>query len=147
MTRPVRGYVILPLIDALREAEEFLLQFPVLYPKEAVIRNAIRGCATYQLSWFDAHLWSCAEHYGLSEIITEDLQHDRVYGTVRAVEPVRRESKGWTKTGVTLIQIESFVPRCPRGRTAVCKDGSCNSPQGGYMLMRLDSRPCAPRDQ
>jgi predicted nucleic acid-binding protein len=39
------------------------------------------------MSWFDAHLWSYAEHYGLAEIITEDLQHDRLYGTVRVVNP------------------------------------------------------------
>jgi predicted nucleic acid-binding protein len=87
VTKPIRGYVSLPLTDALREAEELLLQFTVLYPNETIVRNAIRGCAAYQLSWFDAHLWSYAEHYGLAEIITEDLQHDRLYGTVRAVNP------------------------------------------------------------
>ena len=47
----------------------------------------VRGCAAYQLNWFDAHLWSYAEHYSLSEILTEDLQHDRLYGTLRAVNP------------------------------------------------------------
>lgn len=87
VTRPIRGHVILRQPDALREAEEFLKQFTVLYPNEAVLRNAIRGCAAYQLSWFDAHLWSYAEHYGLAEILTEDLQHDRLYGTVRVVNP------------------------------------------------------------
>ena len=87
VTRPIRGHVILELSDALREAEEFLKQFPVLYPNEAIVRNAIRGCAAYQLNWFDAHLWSYAEHYGLEEILTEDLQHDRLYGTVRVVNP------------------------------------------------------------
>lgn len=87
VTRPVRGQVILPVAEAIREAEEFLLQFTVLYPNEAIVRLAIRGCAAYQLSWFDAHLWAYAEHYGLPEILTEDLQHDRHYGTVRAVNP------------------------------------------------------------
>jgi predicted nucleic acid-binding protein len=87
VTRPMRGYSILKLTEALREGEEFLKQFTVLYPNEAVLRNAIRGCAAYQLSWFDAHLWSYAEHYGLPEIITEDLQHDRLYGSVRVVNP------------------------------------------------------------
>jgi predicted nucleic acid-binding protein len=86
-TRPIRGHIILKQVDALREAEEFLKQFSVLYPNEAIVRNAIRGCAAYQLSWFDAHLWSYAEHYGLQEILTEDLQHDRIYGAVRAVNP------------------------------------------------------------
>ncbi|MBZ5608312.1 MAG: PIN domain-containing protein [Acidobacteriia bacterium] len=87
VTRPIRGYIILQQADALREAEEFLKQFTVLYPNEALLRDAMRGCAAYQLNWFDAHLWSYAEHYGLSEILTEDLQHDRLYGTVRVVNP------------------------------------------------------------
>ena len=87
VTRPIRGHVILKQTDALREAEELLKQFTVLYPNEAILHEALRGCAAYQLSWFDAHLWSYAEHYGLQEILTEDLQHDRLYGTVRAVNP------------------------------------------------------------
>lgn len=87
VTRPIRGHTILKQVEALREAEEFLKQFTVLYPNEAIVRNAIRGCAAYQLSWFDSHLWSYAEHYGLPEIISEDFQHDRLYGTVRVVNP------------------------------------------------------------
>ena len=87
VTRPIRGHIILEQADALREAEELLKQFPVLYPNEAILRQAMRGCAAYQLNWFNAHLWAYAEHYGLSEIWTEDLQHDRLYGTVRVVNP------------------------------------------------------------
>jgi len=87
VTRPIRGHAILKLPDALREAEEFLKQFTVLYPNEAILREAVRGCAAYQLSWFDAHLWAYAEHYGLPVILSEDLQHDRLYGTVRVVNP------------------------------------------------------------
>lgn len=86
-TRPIRGHMILTHGDALREAEEFLKQFTVLYPNEAILRNAVRGCAAYQLNWFDAHLWAYAEHYGLPEILSEDFQHDRHYGTVRVVNP------------------------------------------------------------
>lgn len=51
------------------------------------VREAARGCAAYQLNWFDAHMWAYAEHYGLAEILTEDFQHDRLYGSVRAVNP------------------------------------------------------------
>ena len=87
VTRTIRGHVILEQTEALREAEEFLKQFTVLYPNEAMLRHALRGCAAYQMSWFDAHIWSYAEHYGLSEILTEDLQHGRLYGTVRVVNP------------------------------------------------------------
>jgi predicted nucleic acid-binding protein len=90
VTRPIRGHVILQQAEALREAEEFLKQFTVLYPNEAILRNAVRGCAAYQLSWFDAHLWSYAEYYGLPVILSEDLQSDRLYGTVRVVNPFAR---------------------------------------------------------
>ena len=85
--RPMQGHVILPLPEALREAEEFLKQFTVLYPNEAILRQALRGCAAYQLSWFDAHMWAYAEYYGLPELLTEDFEHDRLYGTVRVIDP------------------------------------------------------------
>ena len=78
---------LLSLEDARREAEEMLLQFTVLYPNEDVVRTAVRGAAAYQLSWFDAHMWAFAEVYGLDELFSEDFQHDRQYGSVRAVNP------------------------------------------------------------
>jgi predicted nucleic acid-binding protein len=90
VTRPMpSGEPILAAADARREAEELLAQFEVLYPNEAVVRTALRGAAAYQLGWFDAHLWAYAEHFGLEELWSEDFQHDRLYGTVRAVNPFR----------------------------------------------------------
>ena len=73
--------------EARRETEELLTQFEVLHPNEALVRTALRGAAAYQLSWFDAHLWAYAEHYGLAELISEDFEHDRLYGSVRARNP------------------------------------------------------------
>ena len=73
--------------EARREAEEMLAQYDVLYPTEAVLRLAIRGAATYQLSWFDANIWAYAEHFGLNEIITEDFEHRRLYGSVTVNNP------------------------------------------------------------
>lgn len=75
------------MADACREAEELLVQFPILYQNESVVRTALRGAATYQLSWFDAHLWAYAEHYGIAEIVSEDFQHGRLYGSVRIRNP------------------------------------------------------------
>jgi predicted nucleic acid-binding protein len=72
---------------ALREAEELFAQFVVLYPNEALVRTALRGASAYQLSWYDAHMWAYAEHYGLSELYSEDFEHDRLYGSVRVVNP------------------------------------------------------------
>lgn len=88
VTRPlVGGKPLLAPADARREAEEFLGQFEVLYPTDALVRLALRGAASYQLDWFDAHLWAYAEHYGLPELISEDFQPNRVYGTVRIRNP------------------------------------------------------------
>jgi len=84
---PAGRPALLSQADAVREAEELLAQFPVLYPTQDVFRLALRGMATYQLGWFDAHIWAYAEHFGLSELWTEDFQDGRLYGTVRAVNP------------------------------------------------------------
>ena len=78
---------LLPVGEAVREAEELLLQTEVLYPTEEVLRTALRGMASYQLSWFDAHIWASAEVFGLSELWSEDFQHGRIYGAVRIVNP------------------------------------------------------------
>jgi predicted nucleic acid-binding protein len=86
-TRGGRSAPILTAEEARREAEEMLLQFVVLYPNEEVVRLALLGAAAYQLQWFDANIWAYAEHYGLSEIYSEDFQHGRFYGTVRATDP------------------------------------------------------------
>jgi predicted nucleic acid-binding protein len=81
------GPPLLPAAEARREAEELLSVFGVLYPTDSVVRTALRGAAMYELSWFDAHMWAYAEVYGLSELWSEDFQHDRRYGTVRVVNP------------------------------------------------------------
>jgi predicted nucleic acid-binding protein len=78
---------ILDAADARRETEDLLSQFDVLYPNEDIVRTAIRGQATYQLSWFDANMWAYAEHYGLQEIVSEDFDSGRLYGKVRIRNP------------------------------------------------------------
>ncbi len=81
------GEPLLSRPEAYREAEQLLSEFVVLYPSEEVLLAAFRGAATYQLSWFDAHLWAYAEVYGVPEILSEDFQHGRLYGTVRVRDP------------------------------------------------------------
>ena len=73
--------------EATRQAELFMIEFEILYPTEQVVRTALRGMAAYHLAWFDAHLWAYAEHYGIPEILSEDFEHDRFYGTVRIRNP------------------------------------------------------------
>lgn len=73
--------------EARREAEDLLTLFTILYPTEPLVRLAIRGSATLQLGWFDAHLWAYAEHHGIPVLYSEDFQSGRIYGTVRVINP------------------------------------------------------------
>ncbi len=87
-TRPIgKGAPLLAPADARLEAEELLNQFEILYPNDAIVRLALRGAAAYQLSWFDAHLWAYAEYFGLSELVSEDFQDGRMYGSVLVRNP------------------------------------------------------------
>ena len=76
--------------EARHEAEELMTQFPILYPNAAIFRSALLGATAYRISWCDAHLWAYAEHYGLEEIVSEDFEHGRLYGSVRIRNPFRR---------------------------------------------------------
>jgi predicted nucleic acid-binding protein len=88
------GAPLLPLAEARLEAEDLMAQFRVLYPDREVLLTALRGTAIYGLSWFDAHLWAYAEVHGLSEILSEDFEHGRHYGKVRAVNPFLAAADG-----------------------------------------------------
>ena len=88
VSRPTSsGRPILPLMEPIvkrRDAE--------LSSRLCIRTRPVRWlCAAHgsQLGWFDAHLWAYAEHFGLAELWSEDFQHDRLYGTVRAVNPFR----------------------------------------------------------
>ena len=85
--RPKGAEPLLPLEEAIWEAEEILQTIEVLYPTEAILRTALRGMAAYRLSWFDAHLWACAETCGIPTLVSEDFQHGRRYGAVTVTNP------------------------------------------------------------
>lgn len=90
VTRPrktLEGGALLTQTEALLEAELLCLQLTVLYPSREVLSTAMRGATMYGLSWFDAQIWATAEVHGLDELLSEDFQHGRHYGSVRAVNP------------------------------------------------------------
>jgi len=81
------GQPILMPEQARFEAENFMMEFQIVYPDEAVLRTALQSVSAYGFSWFDAHLWAYAEVHGLSEIFSEDFEHGRYYGSVRVCDP------------------------------------------------------------
>ena len=95
VTRPLgqSGRSLLTRADALREAEELLSQFGILFPNDQLVRTAIRAVQTYQLGWLDAHIWAYAEHYALDELLTEDLSDGQLIGTVRVRNPFKTQAR------------------------------------------------------
>jgi predicted nucleic acid-binding protein len=92
VSRPmITGRPMLQLDEAHREAEELLSTFTILYPNEALVRTALRAAVAYRLEWFDAHLWAYADYYGLEELVSEDFEAGRLYGTVRIVNPFAKD--------------------------------------------------------
>jgi predicted nucleic acid-binding protein len=86
------GGSLLSVEEARREAEEILTEYTVLYPNDSIVRTALRGAAAYNLSWFDAQMWAYAEYYGLDDLLSEDFEHGRLYGSVRVINPFRGAS-------------------------------------------------------
>ena len=85
--RDRNGVQLLDDATATRETETLLAEFDVLYPTEDIIQAALSAAAVHQLPWYDALMWAYADVNGLTEIISEDFQHGRLYGRVRAVNP------------------------------------------------------------
>ena len=81
------GVPLLATAAAIREIEEILVDFEVLYPTEEIILAALDAVGAYQLSWWDALMWAYADVHSLTEIISEDFQHGRLYGRVRITNP------------------------------------------------------------
>lgn len=79
---------LLSVEEVITQTEALIDMFPILYPMEGALRLALRGMATYRLSWFDAHMWAYAEFYGLSPLYTEDFESGIRIGTVEIVNPL-----------------------------------------------------------
>ena len=119
VTRPLgKSPPLLRPDDARREAEELLSQLDVVYPNEAILRTALRGAAAYQLSWFDAHMWAYAEYYGLPELLSEDFQDGRLYGTVTVRNPFALRSAATDEANGASLRAPALPPReTPREAT------------------------------
>ena len=65
----------------------FLGQLPFVPVDQAYVAAGLRMARRYQLKYYDAALLGAAERLGAPIFYTEDLNHNQIYGTVRAVNP------------------------------------------------------------
>ena len=65
----------------------FLGELPFVPVDQAYVVAGLRIARRYQLKYYDAALLGAAERLGAPIFYTEDLNHNQIYGSVRAVNP------------------------------------------------------------
>ncbi len=81
MVPPLRDEELLTTVDRLARS------FTVLPLNSFVVREAVRGMQTYQLSYWDAQIWAVAHLNQVPVILTEDLPGQQYIEGVRFVNP------------------------------------------------------------
>jgi predicted nucleic acid-binding protein len=65
----------------------FLGAFPLVPVDQAYVRAGLDAARRFRIAYYDAALLAAAERLGAPIFYTEDLNHNQVYGSVRAVNP------------------------------------------------------------
>ena len=65
----------------------FLGSLPFVPVDQVYVTAGLRMARRYRLKYYDAALLAAAERLGAPVFYTEDLNHDQVYGNVRAINP------------------------------------------------------------
>jgi predicted nucleic acid-binding protein len=81
-----RAKVALPATD-IELWIDYLSSMPFTVLDSAIIRRGFWLRQRYQIQYYDAALIAAAERLGALVFYTEDLNHNQVYGSVRAVNP------------------------------------------------------------
>lgn len=65
----------------------FLGNCPMVVVDDAYVRAGLDVARRYKIPYYDAALLAAAERLGAPVFYTEDLNHNQVYGSVRAINP------------------------------------------------------------
>ena len=68
---------------------ERMRRLPVVPVDSALVAAAIANAREWQLSYWDALIIAAAETAGCDIVLSEDVAHGRVYGSVRVEDPFR----------------------------------------------------------
>jgi predicted nucleic acid-binding protein len=80
---------LLPLADALRQAELIADSFLVLEVTKLVTLEGLRGVRQHSLGLFDAQVWATAKLNQVPTVFTEDFTDGRRLEGVRFVNPLK----------------------------------------------------------
>jgi predicted nucleic acid-binding protein len=68
---------------------ERLFAFPVISIDREIVLNAAFFQRRYQIDYWDGQILAAAHRFGAETLLTEDLNHGQIYGTVRCENPFR----------------------------------------------------------
>ena len=68
---------------------ERLFAFPVISVDREIILNAAFFQRRYQIGYWDGQISAAAHRFGAQTLLTEDLNHGQIYGSVRCENPFR----------------------------------------------------------
>jgi predicted nucleic acid-binding protein len=68
---------------------ERLFAFPVISIDREIILNAAFFQRRYQIDYWDGQILAAAHRFGAETLLTEDLNHGQIYGSVRCENPFR----------------------------------------------------------
>ncbi len=72
---------------AAEQIEDWYALFPVATAKAGTLLRAVTSAQKYQLSFWDAMLWSTARDAGASILLSEDFNHHQEIAGVKIVNP------------------------------------------------------------
>ena len=80
------------MADPLSDAEvdgwlDRLREFPVVAVDEEIVLNAVFFQRRYKVQYFDGQIIAAAHRFGAERLLSEDLGHGQVYGSVRCENP------------------------------------------------------------
>jgi predicted nucleic acid-binding protein len=64
-------------------------EFEFVEIDKLIVKAALIGVEKYKICYWDSALLAQAERFGAETFFTEDLNHDQMYGSVRARNPFR----------------------------------------------------------
>lgn len=81
------------LSDVMEIVRMFASVFPVCYVTPAIVADAVRGVRDYQMSLYDAQIWSCARFNQIPIVFSEDFQNGQAIEGIRFVDPFVEDFK------------------------------------------------------
>jgi predicted nucleic acid-binding protein len=88
----VTGKNKIPSQEAEAQIIDWMELFPVVSPTSKSLTKALKAVNEHTLSFWDAMLWAVAREAGVTILLTEDFQHDRILAGVRFCNPFKLDN-------------------------------------------------------